>query len=83
MKRIIDLQSEKRSGKTPVVTLSGGLQITIGQYIFAHKRAKENQEVEFARGLTCWYPVTGREILNQFMDAIHDRINLRGECKVS
>ena len=49
-------------------------RVTIGQYVKAIKLAKANPDAEFKQGLTCWWPVTGREIMRQFMDGVQDRI---------
>lgn len=50
-------------------------QVTLGQYVQAVKTAKANPDKEFKHGLTCWWPVTGREIVQQFMEGVQDRIN--------
>lgn len=50
-------------------------QIPLKYYLIAIKTAKDNPETEFKHGLTCWWPCTGAEIVKQFMEGIHDRIN--------
>jgi hypothetical protein len=60
------------------VVLGDGKRVTLGGYIAAVKRAKANPDREFDRGLTCWWPCTGRQIVRQFRDGLHDRINQRG-----
>lgn len=49
--------------------------VTIGQYVRAVKMAKANPDREFSQGLTCWWPVTGREVVRQFFQGLQDRIN--------
>jgi hypothetical protein len=49
--------------------------VTIGQYMRAVRLAKANPDREFKVGLTCWWACTGREIVRQFMEGVHDRIN--------
>ncbi len=39
------------------------------------KLAKEHPNDMFSHGLTTWWPVTGAEILRQFREGMHDRIN--------
>jgi hypothetical protein len=48
--------------------------VTLGQYVKAVKMAKDNPDREFTKGLTSWWPVTGREIVHQFMDGVEQRI---------
>jgi len=62
MKRVITLPAINRS-------------VTIGQYVQGIRLAKENPDTEFKHGLTCWWPVTGREIMEQFREGIQQRIN--------
>lgn len=49
--------------------------VTIGQYVVAVKRAKLNLDAEFKDGLTSWGPTTGRQVVRQFIQGVHDRIN--------
>jgi hypothetical protein len=49
--------------------------ITLAQYIRSVRLAKANLDREFKCGLTCWWPCTGREIVQQFLGGVHDRIN--------
>lgn len=49
--------------------------VSLKQYVAAIKMAKMNLDREFKHGLTCWYPCSGRDIVKQFLDGIHDRIN--------
>ena len=57
------------------ITLSGGLQVSIPDYCKGVRLAKANLNREFKRGLTCWWPCSGQDIVNQFVEGIHDRIN--------
>jgi hypothetical protein len=50
-------------------------QIPIPIYIQEIKLAKNNLDREFKQGLTCWYPCTGQDIVNQFLAGLNDRIN--------
>jgi len=50
-------------------------RITVGQYVAAVKRAKANPNAEFKCGLACWWPCTGREIMQQFFAGVTERIN--------
>lgn len=52
-----------------------GQSVTIGQYVKAVNFAKANPDHEFKHGFTCWWPCTGREIIRQFLDGVHERIN--------
>ena len=49
--------------------------VTIGAYVRAVKLAKANPDAEFKQGLSCWWPVTGREIMQQFLAGVNERIN--------
>jgi len=52
-----------------------GQKVTLNQYIQAVKLAKTNPNAEFKHGLTCWWPCTGKEIIEQFWEGVQDRIN--------
>lgn len=52
-----------------------GRRVTLGQYVAAIKLAKANPTTEFKRGLTCWWPVTGAEVVQQFRRGMQDRIS--------
>jgi len=54
--------------------------VPLRQYIKAIKRAKENPDSKFDHGLTTWWPVTGREIMRQFLRGVNDRINQGIPC---
>ena len=49
--------------------------VTINQYVKAVKLAIANPESEFKHGLTCWWPCKGKDIREQFLAGIMDRIN--------
>lgn len=50
-------------------------RVSLRAYIRGIRLAKANPDAEFAQGLTCWWPCTGREIMGQFLAGVHDRIN--------
>lgn len=50
-------------------------KVSIAQYCKAIRLAKANPDAIFKHGLTTWTPTTGAEILGQFMQGVHDRIN--------
>ena len=52
-----------------------GKKVALGSYIQAVRHAKAHPETTFKHGLTCWWPCTGREVLTQFLDGVHNRIN--------
>lgn len=49
--------------------------VLLKSYLKAVRLARENPDTVFKTGLTCWWPCTGREIVNQFWDGVQDRIN--------
>jgi hypothetical protein len=49
--------------------------LTLGQYVKAVKMAKANPTTTFKQGITCWWPVTGAEVVEQFYRGLEDRIN--------
>jgi hypothetical protein len=49
--------------------------LTLGQYVKVVKTAKAAKATEFKCGITCWWPVTGAEVVNQFYRGVEDRIN--------
>jgi len=49
--------------------------VSIGSYVRAIKQAKANLDAEFKQGLTCWWPCTGAEIMQQFRRGMHDRVS--------
>lgn len=51
------------------------LNVTLGAYVAAIKLARDNPDQEFKHGLTSWWPTSGREIMQQFMRSVHERIN--------
>ncbi len=50
-------------------------RVSLAAYLAAVKRAKANPLRTFTHGLTCWWPCTGEEIMRQFREGIHERIN--------
>lgn len=52
-----------------------GKVVSLGAYVRAVRRAKANPDLEFAHGLDCWWPCTGREVVRQFRKAMHARIS--------
>ena len=50
-------------------------RVPLGQYVGAILLAKANPDVEFRHGLTTWWPQTGAQIMRQFREGLHDRIN--------
>ncbi len=55
--------------------------VTTGQYVRGIRKAKANPTARFPYGLTCWWPCTGAEIMSQFREGMHDRINQRPNVK--
>lgn len=49
--------------------------IPLGRYVAFIKAAKARPGSEFKHGLTCWWPVTGAEIVKQFREGLTERIN--------
>lgn len=61
---------------TRVISLpASGRQVTLASYVKAVKAAKANPTMTFKHGPATWWPVTGAEFMQQFMDGVHDRIN--------
>jgi len=48
--------------------------VSLSAYIGAVKLAKANPEREFKQGLTTWWAVKGKDIVNQFVEGMQDRI---------
>ena len=53
-------------------------RVSLAAYIKAIKLAKQHPDAKFSHGLTTWWPTLGREIVQQFLLGVHDRINQRG-----
>ena len=49
--------------------------VSLGAYLQGVKRAKANPDRKFDHGLTTWWPTLGRDIMEQFREGMHDRIN--------
>ena|SRR6185503_221027 len=63
--------------KKRVITTSSGT-VTLGQYVKAWRAVKEAPAAtEFKSSLCGWWPASREEILSQFMQGVHDRINRR------
>ena len=50
-------------------------RVSLKNYVAGIKKAKANLDATFPHGLTCWWSCSGRDIMQQFMDGINDRIN--------
>lgn len=50
-------------------------RVPLGAYVAAIKRAKASPDQEFKHGLSCWWPCTGKEIVEQFREGMNERIN--------
>lgn len=60
------------------VTVASGKRVPLAAYVRAVRLAKANPDRTFTEGLSSWWPTTGAEIVRQFRQGMHDRINLRG-----
>jgi hypothetical protein len=49
--------------------------VSLREYVSAVRLAKANPTVEFKHGFTTWWPTTGADIMRQFRQGMHDRIN--------
>ena len=58
-----------------IITLGDGKRMTLSSYLKAVKYAKAHPDAEFERGFTCWWPCSGREIMQQFRAGMMARIN--------
>lgn len=50
-------------------------RVSLRAYVAAIRAAKANPDVEFKHGLTTWWPTKGRDIVQQFVDGMQDRIS--------
>lgn len=50
-------------------------RVPLRAYVRAVRLAKANPDTVFRCTLCGWWPGTGRDILRQFMDGVHQRIN--------
>lgn len=48
--------------------------VRLGKYVAFIRHAKANPDAQFKHGLTCWWPVTGAEIVKQFREGLSERI---------
>ena len=62
---------------TRVIRLGNGRDVRLGEYVRGIKRAMEDDGQLFRHGLTGWWPVQGWEIVAEFRQGVHDRINQR------
>lgn len=53
-----------------IIKLGYEKSVTVGQYVAAIKKAKANPDRVFRRGLTGFWPVSGREIVREFRQAM-------------
>ena len=49
--------------------------ISLGSYLQGIRKAKANPDARFPHGLTCWWSCSGAEIMRQFRQGVHERIN--------
>lgn len=49
--------------------------VTLGQYVRAIKLAIARPDATFPHGLTCWWSCTGADVVAQFREGMHARIN--------
>ena len=52
-----------------------GRTVTLGNYVRAIRTAKANPGKTFKHGLNTWWSVTGAEVVTEFREAMHQRIN--------
>lgn len=50
--------------------------VSLRAYMDAVKLAKANLDRTFKHGFTCWWPCTGREIVEQWRRGIDERVSL-------
>lgn len=59
-----------------VIYLSAtGKSVPLGNYVSVLKAAKANPRAIFSHGLCGWWPVTGAEIIKEFVAGLEDRIS--------
>lgn len=58
-----------------------GRSIPAPVYLEGIRRAKANPETTFITSLHVWRPATGAEIMRQYRQDLHKRINARGNLK--
>ena len=71
IRAIMEMQKQ---GLTPVLRTTDRL-ITIGALVAGIKRAIANPDATFKRGISTWWPTTGREIRRDFYSLVEDSIN--------
>lgn len=50
-------------------------RVSLKAYIAGVKLAKQNPDMIFKHGLSCWWACSGADIMRQFRAGINDRIN--------
>ena len=70
----------KAAGKTPVITLPNGRQVSIGAYVKAWKLLKSVDREQPFNDFDD-FPMPAVEILQKFSAAADDRINIRGKIR--
>ena len=75
--REIDTMETKRRTIRTVYLAAIERRVSLRAYVAGIRLAKANLDATFKHGLTSWWPTTGREIVRQFVDGMHDRINDR------
>lgn len=64
----------------PGANRGDGGWVSLRAYVRAVQLAKNNPDMLFSTGLTCWWACTGKEIVRQFRRGLHDRINQNIPC---
>lgn len=72
--------------KTITIGIHSGKSIRLSTYLKAWRTLRamteeKRRNTELKDSLTTWWPVTAQECLQQYIDSVHDRINLRAEGK--
>lgn len=80
---IQQLAADRKACVAVTVGIAGNRHLPIADYLKIIRTAKARPDAIFPRSFTGWWQVSGHEILRQFRDGIHDRINLRGGIDVS
>lgn len=62
------------------ITITNDKRISITTYVNAWKIVRSNPlDTMYKDSLTTWWPVSGKDIIQQYRDGIHDRINQRAK----
>ena len=65
------------------IVINNGKRISITTYVNAWKIIRSNPlDTMYKEGLTTWWAVNGHDLIRQYREGIHDRINQRamGKC---